>query len=400
VEVLRDALRYTERLATPQRDQRRLDVVYRLAHVLCLLARSAEARDLLAEQRALIERLGDPALSAPYYFWTAHAVSILGDPITAMDSARRALEDAARSGDEITMGRANAVLARETYVLGRAREGIAQARQATAMLDRSDDHWWLAQAYHALSLNQLHLGDWAPALEAAERARGIGEALGDLRIQALSTLMAGNIYTLALERDAALTACHRAVELASDPVARAAAVGYLGKAHQELGSADEAIPLVDAALSQFAGLEGAGGYRVHQFDAVLLSVLGEAHLARGDVARAEQLARRALEAATSSSYVVARGYAERALGMIARVRGKLEEAHEHVARALDAFESIESRLQVERTRVALAECLHASGDHEGAAEQFRQAKRTFAALKLPRWEERIETSAKELALSL
>ena len=212
--------------------------------------------------------------------------------------------------------------------------------------------------------------------------------------------MAGNIYTLVLERDLALAACHRAVELASDPVARAAAVGYLGKAHQELGDAAEAIPLLDAALSQFAGLSGAGGYRVRQFDAVLLSVLGEAHLATGDVDRAEELAHRALEAATAGSYVVARGYAERTLGTIARVRGKLAEAHDHVARAFAAFESIESRLQTERTRVALAEGLHARGDREGAAEQLRQARRTFGLLRLPRWEERIDACAKELGLSL
>jgi DNA-binding SARP family transcriptional activator len=400
VTVLRDALPYTDRLPPPQRDHRRLDVVYRLAHVLCLLARSAEARDLLAEQRALIERLGDPALSAPYHFWTAHALSILSEPTDATASARRALEDAARTGDEITMGRANTVLAREAYVLGHAREGIAYARQATALLERGDDPWWLAQSYHELSLNLVHLGDCAPALEAAERTRVIGEALGDSRIQALSTLMAGNIYTLTLERDQALRACQRGLELASDPVARAAALGYLGKAHQELGDSAEAIPLIDTALSQFAALQGAGGYRVRQIDAVLISVLGEAHLASGDVDRGEDLARRALEVATAGSYVVARGYAERTLGRIARVRGKLDEADEHLTRALAAFDSTDSRLQVERTRVTLAAILHARGDAEGAAEQLRYARQAFSALKLPRWEERVDATAKELGLTL
>jgi tetratricopeptide (TPR) repeat protein len=317
-----------------------------------------------------------------------------------MASARRALEDAARTGDEITMGRANTVLAREAYVLGHAREGIAYARQATALLERGDDPWWVAQGYHELSLNLVHLGDCAPALEAAERTRVIGEALGDSRIQALSTLMAGNIYTLTLERDQALRACQRGLELASDPVARAAALGYLGKAHQELGDSAEAIPLIDTALSQFAALQGAGGYRVRQIDAVLISVLGEAHLASGDVDRGEDLARRALEVATAGSYVVARGYAERTLGRIARVRGKLNEAAEHLTRALAAFDSTDSRLQVERTRVTLAAIFHARGDAEGAGEQLRYARQAFSALKLPRWEERVDATAKELGLSL
>jgi DNA-binding SARP family transcriptional activator len=400
VTVLRDALPYTDRLSPRERDDRRLDVVYRLAHVLCLLARSAEARDLLAGESALIARLGDPALSAPYHFWTAHALSVLGEPEAAAASARRALEDAARAGDEITMGRANGVLARELYVLGRAREGIAHARQSTALLDRTDDQWWLAQGYHGLSLNLLHLGDCGPALEAAERGRDIGAALGDSRIHALATLMTGNIYTLILERDLALAACERAVELAVDPVARAAARGYFGKAHQELGDPARAIPLLEAALSQFLDLQGAGGYRVRQYDAVLLTVLGAAYLDTGDVDRAEDLVRRALEAATAGTYVVARGYAERTLGRIARVRGKASDADAHLARALAAFESIESRLQAERTRVELAAGLHERGDVEGAVDQLRQARRTFTTLKLPRWEERVDACAKDLGLDI
>ena len=400
VTVLRDALPYTDRLPAPHRDRRRLDVVFRLAHVLCLLARSAEARELLGEQQALIERLGDAALSASYHFWTAHALSIGGHPADATASARRALEDAARAGDEITMGRANAVLARETYVLGRAREGIAYARQGTTMLDRTDDRWWQGQAYLALALNLLHLGDCAPALDAVERMGVIGETLGDSRIQTLAALMAGNIYTLILERDLALSACQRSLDLALDPVSRTTALGYLGKAYHELGDSPRAIPLLDTALRQLDELQRTGGYRARQYDAVLLAVLGEAHLATGDIDKADALAHRALEAATAGTYVVARGYAERTLGAIARARSKIEEANEHVTRALAAFESTESNLQTARTRVVLAANLHAIGNVDGATEQLRQARRTFSLLKLPRWEERVDACAKELGVSL
>ena len=47
VRVLHDALAATERLPPEEGDRHRLDVVYRLAHVLALLGRSVEARDVL-----------------------------------------------------------------------------------------------------------------------------------------------------------------------------------------------------------------------------------------------------------------------------------------------------------------------------------------------------------------
>ena len=65
-----------------------------------------------------------------------------------------------------------------------------------------------------------------------------------------------------------------------------------------------------------------------------------------------------------------------------------------------AFDSIETRLQVARTRVALAEVRHARGDVDGAAAELRTANKMFTTLGLPRWKERIEALAKDLGVGL
>ena len=128
VRTLYDALGLAERLPPPARPRGRLDVISRLAHVLSLLGRPVEARDLLSRHEAEVVELRDPSLSGVHYFWRAYTYGNLGDTPAAMEHAQRALEDAARAGDEVTMGLACYALARETYITGRSREGIAHGR--------------------------------------------------------------------------------------------------------------------------------------------------------------------------------------------------------------------------------------------------------------------------------
>ena len=135
VRGLYDALRYADGLPGETRERRRLDVIYRLAHVLALLGRSAEAQELLLRQEPTVTSLRNPTLSGPYYFWMAHACGNLGESERALEHARRALEEATGCDDALTMGQASFALARESYVTGHAQEGIAHGRRAIALLE-------------------------------------------------------------------------------------------------------------------------------------------------------------------------------------------------------------------------------------------------------------------------
>ena len=400
VRLLTEALAATDRLPLEERGGRRLEVVYRLAHVLAMLGRPVEGRDLLLRHETLVAGLGQPALSGSFHFWLAYVYGNLGDSPSAIAQARRALEEAARGGDDVTMGKASYALSRESYMTGRPREGIAHGRQAVALLERSEERWWLAQALGVLGLNLLHLGDFAPALEILERMRAVGEALGEVRLQADAAWTTGRVYAITGDAEAAIAASRRGVELAADPVAKAGAIGWLGAAHVEGGDTAQAIALLQDAIGRLQELSRAGGYRYRQIDGMLRALLGEALLAAGHLERAHAAATEALSIARAGGWLVAVGYAERATGRIALKEGRLDDAEAALEESLRTFATIEARAQVAHSRVALAELRAARGDKHGTATELRAAHALFAHMRAPRLVERAQRLAAELGVNL
>jgi DNA-binding SARP family transcriptional activator len=400
VRVLNDALAATDRLPRDEGARHRLGVVYRLAPVLTLLGRSVEGRDLLLRHEPLVTQLGDPALSGPFHFWLAYMYGNLGDGATALTRAQRALEEAARAGDVETMGKASYALSREHYMLGRPREGIAEGRQAVALLERGEEHEWLGQALRILSLHQLHIGDFVPALEAILRMRALAEATGEARMQSDAAWGEARVHTVMGEAEAAITACQRAVELAPDPVAKANAVGWLGAAHFENEDASRAIPLLEDAIARLQELSGTGGYRYRQLDGMFRALLCECYLARGDVESARAIGGLALDISRTGGWAVAIGYAERAVGRLALATGKLDDAEAALERAVRTFADIEARAQVARSRLPLAEARAARGDPNAATVELRAACELFTSMRAPRLVERARRLAGQLGVSL
>jgi len=400
VRLLHDALAASERLPPAGGRGRRLDVVYRLAHVLAMLGRSTEARDLLLRHETLVASLAQPTLSGTYHFWLAYTYGNLSDSQSAIPHAQRALEEAARGGDDVTMGKASYALSRESYMTGRPREGIAQGRQAVALLERSDERWWLGEALRVLVLHLLHLGDFGPALETMDRMRAVGEAMGEVRLQADAAWTTARVYTVMGDAEAAIAACQRGVELAADPVARAMASGWLGAAHVEGGNAARAIDLLEDVIGRLQLLSGAGGYRYRQVDGMFRAILSEAYLAGGDVDRARKIAEEALAIADAGGWSVAVGYAARAAGRVALATGRLDDAEAAFEQAQRTFGVSEARAQVARTRWSLAELRAARGDREGAGLELSAAQELFGQMRAPRLVERTRRLAAELGVGL
>src|SRR5262249_27706561 len=94
VRILEEALRPTGALPARERDRRRLGLVIRLAFSLLPQGRFQEIVELLVAHREPLERLGDPAVGAPYHHLLARAALFLGDDERATEHAERALADA------------------------------------------------------------------------------------------------------------------------------------------------------------------------------------------------------------------------------------------------------------------------------------------------------------------
>lgn len=398
--LFHEALAYVDRLPDEARDRRHVDLVYRLVHALSLLGRSDESRSLLAGQEARVRSLQDPALTGLYHFWAAYTYGNMGDIERAAPDAKRSLEEAARAGDETTMGKASYLLARESYIQGRPLEGIAHGRHAVALLERTEEHWWLGHTYCGLALNLLHFGDFEPALEAADRTRALGESIGDTRLQTLAAWTAGQIHSLMGDSDTAISLCRRAVDLAPDPVARGMARGMLGLAYKEAGEAGRAIGELEHALGEFRQLRAGGGYRLGQIDGYFTAVLAEAYVLVSDPRRAAALADDALATGRAGKWAVAIAYAERATARAAWAGADLVRAAEHMGRALELFRSTEARFQIARTELSMGELQHARGDTESAAAYLRSAHAAFVALRVPRHVELAERLARDIRVAL
>jgi tetratricopeptide (TPR) repeat protein len=371
-----------------------------MASALAFLGRPVEGRDLLLQHEDLVAGLGQPRLSGIFYFWLAYLYGNLGNSAASIGHARRALEEAARAGDRVIMGRASYALAREGYMAGTAREGIAHGRQAVALLEGTEERWWLGQALGMLGLLLFHFGDFAPALEIMERMRTLAEDLNEVRLQAEAAWTTTRIHTVSGEVEAAVSAGQRAVDLAADPVGKAMAIGWLGAAQAEAGDTKAALEHLEDAIARLQQLSGAGGYRYRQLDGMLRALVAEAQLAAGQVEPAHANAAEALTVARKGGWPVAIGYAERALGRVELARGRFGEAETLLSAALDRFTAIEARAQAARSRLPLGELHAARGDRRAAAAELHAAYEAFTQMRAPRLVDRVSRLAAALGVSL
>jgi tetratricopeptide (TPR) repeat protein len=392
VMALQEALAHVERLPEEARDRLLLDLVLRQVQSLNFLGRNQESLDLLIQQQERVKRRQDPSQAAPYYFSLGLNYSLLGDQWRAVQSLKRALQEAQRGGDERTMGRAHALLTLENCWSGHVLEGIEHGRQAVALLERTQQRYWLALTHFYVAITYYLIGEVEPALEAAARAQAIGEAIAHPVIQSNAASITGLIYALAGERAAGIEACQRGLELSPDPLTTATALGFLGYAYLEKGDADQAIPLLEQAAKQKAQFR----YQQSWFT----TLLGEAFLLSGQIVKARDLVLRGLELTRDVEYRYGVGWAQRTLGRIAQARGTFSEAETHFQEALQTFALIQSRFEVARTRLDLAKLAHAQGNHQAAATHLKETYHAFKALRVPRRVEHTRQLAGELGVSL
>jgi tetratricopeptide (TPR) repeat protein len=374
--TLREALVHVERLPAERRERTYLDVVLKQVLSLFLLGRLPEALELLLAQRGRLERLADPAVTGPYYFWLAHTYCIGGDRNQAAAAAERALAEAERCSDRATLGKTWYVLAVEDLWRSQPRSGVAHAQTAVTLLQDTGERYWLGIAYWMLGYHQSVLGDFDAALATLAQAGAVGEALADPRLQSYATFTIGFNLALRGERQAAVDACARAMEYARDPFTRAVSLGMLGYAYLEQGEPGNAIPRLEEAIRHFAE------FQTHQYILMFGAYLSEACVQAGDLAHGRELAERVLELAKRFLWPVGSGWAHRALGQVERHGSDRAGARAHYEKALEIFASIPVPLEIGRTHLALAELAQEEGRTSDATGHLESAGRLFAASQL------------------
>jgi len=197
-------------------------------------------------------------------------------------------------------------------------------------------------------MNALMAGDVAVARAAAARARETGDTTGDSRVQSFAAWVEGSALIAGGRADEAVIACRRALALARDPLTTMYAQSYLGHALIEAGAMDDGIALLEIAVAAYRGI------RLRHPLGRALVWLADAQRHRGD-ARAEALAREAVDTGDAVRFWGASGPGRRVLALIAAARGERDEAARLLREALELLERAGAVPEAERTRRLLAE---------------------------------------------
>ncbi len=292
------------------------------------------------------------------------------------------------------MGKAYSLLAMQGALSGQALQGIEHGREAIALLERTDERWWLGQAYWMVGLNYSQMGEFEPALEAEGRAHAIGEDLGDPRLQTFAAWVSGMIYAAIGEFDAGIASCERALRSAPDPLERAIAAGCLGYAYLEKGDTARAIPALERSVQQLAQ------FRYRPFLGWFSVFLAEANRLERKLDRAADLAMQGLVISRETNFQTGVGWAQQALGRIASARGLATEAEAHFDAARATFTAVHSRYELGRTYLDLAALARAQGDRDAVAANLRAAHRLFRLLEVDKYVRLTAHLARQLGVAL
>jgi adenylate cyclase len=392
--ALEEALAHVERLPADVRDRRRLRLVLRKASSLIHLGRFGEVLGVLLHWRASFDRLNDASLAAYYHFLVARTHLFLGDRERAIQSAERAIAEAARGGDAVTRGKAHYVLAQEAPLSGRAADGIRHALESLARLEHAGRAWWVGQAYWVVGLNHAQLGELDAAFEAETQARVIGETVGDPQLQASALWAMGIVHVGRDQVEAGIDACERSVAVAPDPLTHAVALGWLGFALVEHGNPARAIPVLEESVRQHRI------FRFPQFQGWFTAFLAEAYRVDGQLERAHATAREALEITRAARSFYGVGLALRALGRVQLAAGSAAEATATLQEALSTFETMQARYDAARVWLDLGEVARANGQWAEARRRWERARQRFLDLRVPGRAQRAEALVQEAARAI
>ncbi len=392
--ALQEALSHVERLLGGEQDRLVLDLTLRQAHSLYFLGRFPESVEVLLREQERLEQLQDPPLAGPYYFWLGHMYTRLGNSERAVHNAQRAVAEGQRCGDRATMGKAYTVLTLEGYWPGQYEQGIAYGQQAIALLEGTQEPYWLGMAYCFLGYNYMGASRFALALEAEAQTRAIGEAIDDPRLQTYAAFCTGWFLAMVGEWDAALDACQRSLERAPDTASHAYAAAFLGYAHLEKSDAIPALPLLEEAVQCFVQ------FQFRPFAGWFMALLAEAYRCTQRFEQAQELAQQGFDVARAAHHGYGVGWALRALGRVAQARGLRTEAVSYLQEALQTFVSIQMPFETGRSHLDLAAFTHVQGNQEATATHLTEAYVLFTALQVPRYVERTVQLASEFGVTL
>jgi serine/threonine protein kinase/tetratricopeptide (TPR) repeat protein len=317
----------------------------RFERALALVETPLQRAGLLHKLGTAASNRADNATAIDYF---EHGLAMLG-PADQLDAADRATK--------LVAARLLAMLGWVIgYEIGDHRRGLPYAERAVALFERTGDLLELAGGLSRLAANYLRAGRWHDRLRCNLRHLEIAETLDDIDRQMAAHINLGVNYHSLGRIDTALDHTRRGLELSirsGRATSRALAHNNLGLILCDAGEDARARVELEEAQAQAER----AGYTRFLFET--LQTVAILDLRAGELARAEEHARRAVDFAREASSPLNEGIAARILaGVIAHTAGREVEVQVLLARA---------------------RALVAGDDYEGARTQALEAKHAARA---------------------
>jgi tetratricopeptide (TPR) repeat protein len=298
------------------------------------LAQPVVGRRLAVAARTHFEKVGDLHMAAECLGNEAQAAYVMQDP-SAVKIAEGALATcrSIRPVPQVLESRLLRVLGHALVSFRRWQEAIAAYEEAIAAADVVQDLHQLSLLYSGLSIAYDETGQINEAARYAQKALTIHETL-------------------------------------NDRISQAGALNNLGYMLVRLGEFASARRHLDHSLRMFEELGVEAG------KSVVLMSFADLEFAEGDLERASEMARGALELATRLTEAATLAEAHVLLGRIAATHGRDADCDAEFAAALSAGEAVGSP-QMTEVHEAYAEILEARGDLAAANRHLKRALAAF-----------------------
>ncbi|MEV6523399.1 BTAD domain-containing putative transcriptional regulator [Longispora sp. NPDC051575] len=308
-----------------------------------------------------------------YLLWRGHIHDEMAMLHTAVEAARRL-------GDHDAERRSLLNLSLPYWHVGRLREAVDYASQSHVLATKIGDLSGEGAGLNRMGSYYGELGQFTEAMRCYERALEIHQLCGDRRDEASALI--GLSYVLATigRNDEAITTAQRGVaierELGSQIVEL---TGLMNEAlgHAGLGDLPTAFRLLDRTMVMAKDI-GAPGRR-----AIILAHYAEFHRRQGDLDRAEDCGRQALELLWALRRPAIGAMVENILGAVHRDRGEHVQALKRHQQAFDMAREIDARLEIAKALDGLAFACRNLDRPDEAALHARTAADHYDAMGIP-----------------
>jgi tetratricopeptide (TPR) repeat protein len=349
----------------------------------------------LLEAEALTQSLADPVRLARVQLSIGRIHYAQGKLREAIGYFEKVLAAAQKSRDPELMAFSQTLMSRALCVQGHFKKSLQLLDQTIPLLEAAKNRHEALNNYIYRGITRTCLGRYAAGMSDINGALEIARSCRDQNVETFAYTGLCFIQLVAGDYIEGTESARKALELAErtgEPLYRYTSNSFLGWAHLRLGKPNESLPYWTAAREVAKAL---GGRLI--LAEWIAAIEAEALLESGDPAGGLRRGEEALVLARTSGSIFGEALAERAIGRtLVAIPPRLGEAHLHLSRASELFESIGARYDLARAVLAEGEALLADNDPSSAAARLEKAVAISHECQL----EREESIARALMVKL